>query len=88
MRDSAPPPRSLLPCVIRATNEFEWSMRSLEIKMVQKAVSVIQKICNCSNSMLSDSKHVPHENKDVLWPVRQTFILYILSDCGNMWLFN
>ena len=30
-----------------------------DIKELRKAVNVIQKICNCSNFMLSDSKHVP-----------------------------
>ena len=53
MRDS-PHPRSLPPCVIRATNEFEWSMRSLEIKMVQydERHKRAEKGCKCDTKNL------------------------------------
>ena len=34
-----------------------------DIKELRKVVKVIQKICNCSNFMLSDSKHVPMKTR-------------------------
>ena len=67
MRDSYLPPLLATLC----NKSFEWSMRSLEIKIVQyderhKRAEKGYKcdtICNCSNFMLSDSKHVPMKTR-------------------------